>query len=138
MPNITTNHAITYTNSKESYWKKILFKNDYVNDRCVLSFSQNVLIDCAFFMSCEELWCYNSKKRKVHFIKYEFHTLKISLTNIRSVQPPKWSLPWNDPQIDPEMILTPKWSPVNSWNGTCILSRNYYKSVAAFTFLNLV
>ena len=55
--------------------------------------------------------------------------------------------PWNDPQIDPEMIPTPKWSPflftstlkwspINSWNGTCIPSRNYYKSVAAFTFLN--
>ena len=36
--------------------------------------------------------------------------------------------PWNDPQIDPEMIptpkrssflftSTPKWSPINSWNG---------------------
>ena len=38
----------------------------------------------------------------------------------------------------PEMIPTPKWSPINSWNGTCISSRNYYKSVAAFTFLNRV
>ena len=40
----------------------------------------------------------------------------------------------------PEMIpkSTPKWSPINSWNGTCIPSRNYYKSVAAFTFLNRV
>ena len=58
------------------------------------------------------------------------------------------SSPRNDP--DPEMIpnlemipewspflfmLTPKWSPINSWNGTCIPSRNYYKSVAEFTFL---
>ena len=61
------------------------------------------------------------------------------------------SSPRNDP--DPKMIpnlemipewspflfmLTPKWSPINSWNGTCIPSRNYYKSVAEFTFLNLV
>ena len=35
----------------------------------------------------------------------------------RPVQPPKWlrprndPQPWNDPQIDPEMIPTPKWSP---------------------------
>ena len=34
------------------------------------------------------------------------------------VQAPKWSRPrndpqpWNDPQIDPEMIPTPKWSPL--------------------------
>ena len=47
--------------------------------------------------------------------------------NIRDLYSPR-----NDPQIDPEMI------PINSWNGTCIPSRNYHKSGAAFTFLNRV
>ena len=47
--------------------------------------------------------------------------IKSTAWNVRllsgSVQPPKWSRPrndpqpWNDPQIDHEMIPTPKWSP---------------------------
>ena len=45
----------------------------------------------------------------------EAYLLLFSL--VRYVQRPKWSRPrnvpqpWNDPQIDPEMIPTPKWSP---------------------------
>ena len=51
--------------------------------------------------------------------------------------------PWNDPQIDPEMIpisldVDREMIPNLIWNGTCIPSRNYYKFVASFTFLNRV
>ena len=51
--------------------------------------------------------------------------------------------PRNDPQIDPQMIsislhVDPEMIPNKflEWNG--IQLRNYYKSVAAFTFLNRI
>ena len=48
-------------------------------------------------------------------------------------------IPKSTPKWSPFLFTsTSKWSPINSWNGTCIPARNYYKSVAAFTFLNSV
>ena len=56
-----------------------------------------------------------------------------------AVQPPKWSdremipnpemIPKSTPKWSPFLLTsTPEWSSINSWNGTCIPSRNYNKS----------
>ena len=91
----------------------ILYTNDLRRASKLIMWSKrtwtrpNWLDNCAWLgISSERLAC--CRKGTCHGFQ----------STVGSVQPPKWywprndPQPWNDPQIDPEMIPTPKWSPL--------------------------
>ena len=97
MPNITTNHAITYTNTRElyniTYIRPLFFEATRFCDFCFFLFSES-----QNFGGREFLFCFSAKLLQNHkikvFAKYAAsysETSAVSLPQPRNVQPLRWA-----------------------------------------------